>query len=165
MSSELAKGLLIASCVIVIVSAGFMMFSTPTNAGAAELDIYVKCQACGEVKSYSSEDFAELARKQFDELKSSDPDLVDDIMYDISTVLVRDDLLVDMMPAQSDAQIERRVIALWGSKTKDIPVKCEKCGAYECFRAFKCKKCNEIFIIETPLDELNKTCSKCRGKS
>ena len=76
MSSELAKGLLIASCVMVIVSAGFMMFSTP-SAGAADLGVYVKCQGCAEVKSYSSEDFTELARQQLNELKSSDADLVD----------------------------------------------------------------------------------------
>ena len=158
MSSELAKGLLVGSCVIVIVSAGFMTFSTPTSVGAADLDVYVKCQACGEVKFCRSEDFAELAQKQLNELKSSDPDLVDEIMYDLVTVIRR-----PMMPPPSDAQIERRIIALWGSKDMDIPVKCEKCGEYECFKAFKCKKCNEIFVIETPQDRSTKTCSQCRG--
>ena len=164
MSSELAKGLLIASFVVVIVSVGFMMFSSPANVGTADLVIYVKCQSCGEMKSYRSEDFAVLARKQFDELKNSDPDLVDDIMYNISSALARDNAPVELMPAQSNAQVERRIIVLWGSKTKDIPMYCEKCGAYECFRAFKCRKCNEIFVIESPQDELTKTCSKCRGK-
>ena len=163
MSSELAKGLLVASCVMVIVSAGFMMFSAPTSAGAADLGVYVKCEACSEAKSYSGEDFSELAQKQFNELKSSDPDLVADIKYDISAVPVRDDLPADMTPKLSDEQLEIRIIGLWGSKIKDIPMKCEKCGKYECFKAFKCKKCGEIFVIETPRDEFGKTCSKCGG--
>ena len=67
MSSELAKGLLVASCILVIVSAGFMMFSAPSNADMASLDVYMKCQACGEVESYTLDDFAVFARKQFDE--------------------------------------------------------------------------------------------------
>jgi len=96
-------------------------------------------------------------------LKSSDPDLVADIKYDISAVPLRDDMPPDMMPKLSDEQLEQRVVSLWGSKAKDIPMKCEKCGKDECFRAFKCKKCNEIFVIETPRDALVKTCSKCGG--
>ena len=123
MSSELAKRLLIASCVIVVVSAGFMMFSTPANVSTIDSDIYVKCQACGETKIYSTEDFAELARKQFNELKNSDPDLIDDIMYDVSSTLARDNAPVELMPAQSDVQVERRIIVLWGSKIENIPMK------------------------------------------
>jgi len=68
MSSELAKGLLVASFVLVIVSTGFMTFSTPTNTRISDKDVLVKCQACGEVKIYGSEEFTELARTQLDEL-------------------------------------------------------------------------------------------------
>ena len=154
MSSELAKGLLVGSCVIVIVSAGFMTFSTPTSVGAADLDVYVKCQACGEVKFCRSEDFAELAQKQLNELKSSDPDLVDEIMDEFAAVTMR-------VPQPS--AIEKRIFIFWGDFDKDLPATCEKCGEYECFKAFKCKKCNEIFVIETPQERSAKTCSKCRG--
>ncbi|MBN2377687.1 MAG: hypothetical protein JXD22_14920 [Sedimentisphaerales bacterium] len=162
MSSKLAKRLLIASCVIVIVSVGFMVFSTP-NAGAANLDVYVKCQACGEAKTYSSKDFAELARKQLNELKSSDPDLFDEIKDEFAIVSERYGLPPESVPTLSDAEIEKRLISSWGSKEKDIPIKCEKCGEYECFRALKCKKCGEIFDIKKPQDKLIKTCPKCRG--
>jgi len=164
MSCELAKGLLVASFVLVIVSAGFMMFSTPTNAGAADLGVYVKCEACGEVKSYSLKDFTELARKQLKELKSSDPDLVDEIIGEFTAVTSSHGMPPEMTPGNSDAGAEKKILIFWGSKEKDIPVKCEKCGEYECFKAFKCKKCGEIFVIETPQDGLIKICSKCRGK-
>jgi len=164
MSSELAKGLLVASFVIVIVSAGFMMFSASTNAGAADLGVYVKCQACGEVKSYSLKDFTELARKQFNELKSSDPDLVDEIMGEFTAVTSSHGMPPEMTSETSDDGAGEKIIIFWGSKEKDIPVKCEKCSEYECFKAFKCKKCGEIFVIETPQDGLIKICSKCKGK-
>ena len=163
MSSGLAKGLLVASCVIVIVSAGFMTFSTSTDTRTSDMDVYVKCQACGEVKIYRSEDFAELAQKQLNELKSSDPDLIDEIMDEFAAVTSRDGMPPDMTPGMSDARAEKMIIISWGSKDKDIPMKCEKCGKYECFKAFKCKKCNEIFVTETPQERSAKTCSKCRG--
>jgi len=163
MSRELAKGLLVASFVIVIVSAGFMMFSNPTNAGAADLGVYVKCQACDEVKSYSLKDFTELARQQLNELKSSDPDLVDEIIGEFTAVTSSHGMPPEMTSGNSDAGAEKKILVFWGSREKDIPVKCEKCGEYECFRAFKCKKCGEICVIETPRDGLIKTCSKCRG--
>ena len=162
MSCELAKGLLVASFVIVIVSAGFMMFSASTNAGAADLGVYVKCQACGEVKSYSLKDFTELARKQLNELKSSDQDLVDEIIGEFTAVTSSHGLPPEMTSGTSDDGAEK-IIIFWGSKEKDIPVKCEKCGEYECFKAFKCKKCDEIYVIERPQDGLIKICSKCRG--
>ncbi|MBN2377375.1 MAG: hypothetical protein JXD22_13310 [Sedimentisphaerales bacterium] len=161
MSSELAKSLLVASCVIVIVSTGFIMFSTSSSAVAVDLGVYVKCEACGAVKSYSGEDFTKLAEKQFNELKSTDPELVADIKYEISAIPVRDDMPANMLPKPSDEQLEQRIIALWGSKARDIPMKCEKCGKYECFKAFKCKKCGEIFVIEKPQEEFSKMCSKC----
>ncbi len=164
MSSELAKRLLVASCVIVVVSAGFMTFSTPKNAGVADLDVYVKCQACGETKIYSSEDFTELAQKQFDELKSSDPDLVDEIIGEFTAVSSGYGMRPEMASGTSDARAEKLIILSWGSMIKDIPMKCEKCGAYECFGAFKCKKCGEICVIENPQDRSTKTCSKCRGE-
>ena len=164
MSSELAKGLLIASCVIVVVSAGFMTFSTPKNTSAADLDVYVKCQACGEAKIYSSEDFTELAREQFNELKSSDPDLVDEIIGEFTAVSSGYGMRPEMTTGTSDTRAEKMIILSWGSMIKDIPMKCEKCGAYECFGAFKCKKCGEICVIENPQDRSTKTCSKCRGE-
>ena len=163
MSSELAKRFVAASCVIVIVSAGFMTFSTPTDTRISDKDVLVKCQACGEVKIYSSEEFTELARKQLNELKSSDPDLVDEIIGEFTAVTSGYGTPANRTSAQSDADIEKKVILSWGSKDKDIPVTCEKCGEYECFKAFKCKKCDDIFVIETPQDRLIKTCSKCRG--
>ena len=86
-------------------------------------------------------------------------------MDEISSVPVRDDMPADMMRMPSDAEVERRIIAAWGSITKDIPAKCAKCGEYDCFKAFKCKKCNEVFVIETLQDEFMKTCSKCRDSS
>ena len=165
MSSELAKRLLIASCVIVVVSAGFMTFSTPKNAGASDLDVYVKCQACGETKIYSPEDFAELARKQFDELKVSDPDLVDEIIGEFTAVSSGYGMRPEMASGTNDAGAEKLIVLSWGSMIKDIPMICEKCGEYECFRAFKCKKCGEICVVKTPLDRSTKTCSKCRGDS
>ena len=163
MSSELAKGLLVASFVLLMVSVGFMTFGTPENAGAADLDVYVRCQACSEAKTYSSEDFAELARKQLNELKSSDPDLVDEIMDEFAAIPSRFGRSPELTSGTSDAGTEKKIIIFWGSKDRDIPVKCAKCGEYECFKAFKCKKCDEIFVIETPRDGFIKTCSKCRG--
>ncbi|MBN2377823.1 MAG: hypothetical protein JXD22_15605 [Sedimentisphaerales bacterium] len=163
MSSELAKGLLVASCVLVIVSAGFMMFSTPSSADMVGLDVYLKCQACGDVKSFTLDDFAIFARKQFDELKIADPDLVNDIMNDFAQAPAESEMPVD--PATvTDAEIERRIIAAWGDMTEDLPAKCEACGKYASYRALNCRKCNEIFIIETLLDKVSMTCPKCRGK-
>ena len=121
MSSKLSKILLIASCVIVIVSVAFMMFGT-SNAGAENSDVYVKCQACGEAKTYSPKDFADLAQKQLNELKSSNPDLFNEIKGEFAIVSERYGLPPELAPKLSDEEIEQRIIHSWGSLDKDIPV-------------------------------------------
>ena len=89
--------------------------------------------------------------------------MVDDIMNDFAAAPSETEMPVDSASV-NDAEIERRIIAAWGDMIEDLPAKCEDCGEYKCFRALKCKKCNEIFIVEKPRDKITITCPKCGGR-
>lgn len=125
----------------------------------------LKCQACGELKSYGLVTYADVSQKLFKELQSSDLGLADGILDGIVKVSVWDDMPESSMPALTNKMLGEKLFIYWGSKAMDIPAKYEKCGEYECFKAVKCKTCNEVFVVETPQDKFNKTCSKCKGKS
>lgn len=109
MSESSIKIMLLASLVLLLVSTGFMMFSGQSRADAADWGVILKCQACGEVKSYDLVTYTDLAQKQFNELQSSDPGLADGILEDIAKVSVRDDITENTMPALTNKMLEEKL--------------------------------------------------------
>ena len=139
---------LIVGFVLLIVGSGYFIYAQLSNAGKITRDnIVIKCfnENCDYQEVLPPDELAQRAKKQFDALKQTNPDIANQLIDETINSL---NAGVQESGGITPEMAEKTLMAAWGLPQRDLPFICPKCGQEKVLRAMKCDKCDCIFLLK-----------------
>ena len=154
---------LLVSFILLFVGVGFSIYAelTKTNGGTRE-KVAIKCtnENCDYSDILSYDESLEWTKEQYENLKQSNPDLANQLVYKILNRLQSSLGNEAGASAMTQESAEALLLRDWGSGESNLPFVCPKCAEKKVFKAILCGKCGNIFFPDSTRRYIDE-CPQC----